>query len=454
MASEMTVPRAERVGLRDLVAAATVFCWVCAIVQIPPIPISPIIYLPFVLLALSDADMWRAWRRVGRHPAFLWIAGLLLLKGLYLAVIQPATYGTVAEVGRLAAGIVALVALGAYAGSRPARLSRLVGSLIVACGISLAWFLAELAFGPPFVPIRMELYADIYAAKDEGIIETIRSGLTPFLHLLGYQLSAFLPLALVPALSRRRTGWLLLVVPGVAIGLLALVASLQRSALAAFAVAVALMAWYGRRIGRTAGVGLAAAALAAVLAAAAIERTGAAAVLADANLFDKLQSQNAEYDSALRGRLQVRALELLVKYPLGLVEADQSWSNVGFQYVYHRMRAVSTEYQQEFAVHNGYLGDALNFGIGFFVVTVLAIGVVFLTAYRVLRQGDAPSGARVWATAIAGTVVGLYSFQAMTHNASILTLEPVSLVMLALLLAVDAPAPSSAVPAAVPVSAP
>jgi hypothetical protein len=43
---------------------------------------------------------------------------------------------------------------------------------------------------------------------------------------------------------------------------------------------------------------------------------------------------------------------------------------------------------------------------------------------------------------IAATVFGLYSFQAMTHNASIVTLEPVSLVALSLLVACDLGAPA------------
>jgi hypothetical protein len=350
----------------------------------------------------------------------------------------------VAEAGRVVAGIVALAGLAMYAASRPERLGRLSGMLVLACGISLLWYLAELAVGGPFVAVRAGLYADIYASQDEGIVETIRSGLTPFRHLLGYQLSAFLPLLLVPVLGpRARRRKLLLAAAALTVGLAALVASLQRSALVATMISAGMIAWYSRRLGRMVTLGLVAGALCVAVASEAIRRSDTVAVLAESTLFDKLQSQDSKYDSALRGQLQVRALELLWQHPLGLVAADLDWNEVGFRYVYDRMWAVSSEYEKEFAVHNGYLSEALNLGIGFFLVTVLAVGIVFLTAYRVLRRSSmAPPGEQSLAVGIAATVFGLYSFQAMTHNASIVSLEPVSLVILSLLIACDVGAPA------------
>lgn len=430
--------------LLDLVAGLLVASWVLSIVQIPPIPISPIIYLPFVLLAVADGEMRRAWPRVVRTPAFGWIAALLVLKSLSLVAVGTLSYETFAEVGRVVAGILTLAGLAMYAASRPARLRRLAGILVLTCGISLLWYLAELAVGDPFVSVRNGLYADIYAAHDEGLVETIRSGLTPFRHQLGYQLSGFLPLVLLPLLRARvRRRELLLIVAGLAVGLAALVASLQRSALIAMIISATAIAWYSRRLGRMATVAVAAGTICVAVAGEAIRRSDTVALLAEATLFDKLQSQDSRYDSALRGELQARALELIWQHPLGLVVADLDWNDVGFQYVYDRMRAVSSEYEQGFAVHNGYLGDALNYGIGYLVVTLLAVGCVFGTAYQVLRRGrDDGRGDQGIALGVAGTVFGLYSIQAMTHNASIVTLEPVSLVVLSLLIACALPAPA------------
>jgi hypothetical protein len=432
------------VRLPDLLTALTAACWVFSIVEIPPIPISPIIYLPFALVALGDRDMWLAWRRVRRSRALQWVVGLLALEALLVLVSQDLSYVTVAEAGRMVAGMVALAGLAMYAASRPERLGRLTVMLLVACGVSLLWYLAELAVGGPFVAVRASLYADIYASQDEGIVETIRSGLTPFRHQLGYQLAAFLPLLLVPVLRpRARRRELLLATVALTVGLTALVASLQRSALVATMISAGLIAWYGRRLGRMMTLGLITGAICVAIASETIRRSDTVAALAESTLFDKLQSQDSKYDSALRAQLQVRALELLWEHPLGLAAADLDWNRVGFRYVYDRMWAVSSEYEKEFAPHNGYLSDAVNLGAGFFLVTVLAVGSVFLTAYRVLRRASlAPPGEQGLAMGIAATVFGLYSFQAMTHNASIVTLEPVSLVALSLLVACDLGAPA------------
>jgi hypothetical protein len=77
-----------KVRLPDILTALTVACWVFSIVEIPPIPISPIVYLPFALVALADRDMWLNWRRVRRSRALQWVAGLLGLEALSLLVSQ------------------------------------------------------------------------------------------------------------------------------------------------------------------------------------------------------------------------------------------------------------------------------------------------------------------------------------------------------------------------------
>ena len=423
------IPR-PRVGLPDAVMVATLLAWSFHVVQVPPIPLSPLVYMPFAMLAACRAE-WRATRgALLREPALLWTLAALALHVALMFVVRGIGYGEIAEAGRYVAGMVLLVTLAAYTASDPARCRRALVTVVLASTASVAWFLVELGVpGAPLVEWRVAMYADIYAAQDESIVETVRSGLAPYRHLLGYPLTAVVPLLLVPLLRTGTAASRVVPAAGLAVASAGLVLSLQRSALAGALVgAVVLLA--GLRSGRALGRAVLVLAAAAAAAVALTRAVPAMAEVMQGTLLEKLQSREGGSDTVFRLHLQARAVELLVQHPLGLPAADLSWTDVGFRHTYERMRAVA-EYEHAFAVHNGYLAPALNYGVGLLVVTLGALAATGAAVLRAVRHDPRDDPAvRAWGVGAAGSVAGLYSFQAGMHNASIMSLEPVTLASL------------------------
>ena len=434
----MTTPNETESAPRsvtDLAAAYLVITWIIAVVEIPPIPISPTVYAPFLLVLAADRAMLRGWRRATTQHALWWVLGFLALRaGLEIAT-GPFEGANHVAAARIIAALVAVAGLAAYGASHPRRWRRLLAFALVAVTASLLWLLLELAVGPPFVEWRVRLYADIYEQQTSFTLDALRSGLAPFGHLLGYQITLLLPVAAIATatagtLARRLTGAVALL-----IAILALGASLQRSALLASAIALSCI-WFVAPIARRrlvltfAAVGFAAAGATAV----AVSQNDTLKALTEASLTAKLRSEEGKRDSNFRMRLQGRAVQVIAQHPLGLRVAGLDWAETGFMHVYRTSREVPADYEMPFAAHNAYLSDGVSLGIGALLAALATVGVLIANAWRQLRA-PLPSTIAMPARVVAGVLIGLLTGQALTHNAGIPTSEPVTMVCCALLIA-------------------
>jgi hypothetical protein len=428
-------------GIRDILMVLTVVSLAYSIVEIPPIAIAPAVYIPIAFLGASLRSMESHGRRLVLSPTFLWIAvtmiGVVGVRALY----TPSSFEVIADAGRTIGYLAALLALALYCAASRTLYHRLLATILVVLGVSILWFLCELLFVNPFVRWRLALYADFYRTAPRYLtLERMRSGLVPYLHLLGYQIAAFVPLALVPLLDPVRNRRAL--VPAAATllaALLAMVISSQRSALAAILCGAGITLLYAR--GGRAAVKVGLVALVVIFGADTVlkrDDVWAGNTLPIANIFEKLASVQASRDAQFRIRLQVRAVELIAKYPLGLRVEGRSWGQEGFMHVHSRMEQAPRYNTGEIAVHNGYLGIPLEFGLPFLFATLLFLRALWKTGRRLIVEREMFSERlRLWIVAVVGTTAGLFAFQVTTHNASFLTLEPVSVLMLALVMGAD-----------------
>ncbi|MGQ0765576.1 MAG: O-antigen ligase family protein [Gemmatimonadota bacterium] len=414
----------------DVVAAFLAVTWLISLVEIPPLPIAPSVYGPFILLVAADSRMLTAWERLARSRIVWWLGGFFLLRaGLELAT-GPFSATNQLAAARVVAALTGLLALASYAASCEKRWRRLLVVSAFVLAISLTWFLLELTVGQPLIVWRAFLYRDIYAGETVLSLDALRTGLSPFVHLLGYQVAFLLPLsAMLAATARTKVVGHTAIVLTV-LSLLALAASLQRSALLASIVALALAAAAApaSRI-RLVRVGLVGAVVAGVLALGAARGNETLRVMAEASLAAKLKSGESGRDSRFRVQLQGRAIEVLSKHPLGLRIAGRDWGEIGFMNVHRRTSEVPFDYEVPFAPHNAYLTDGIALGVASVVAGVIAAVLLLLHAWRVMR-----STADAAITGVAAALIGLLTAQALTHNAGLPTAEPATMLAAALVL--------------------
>jgi hypothetical protein len=153
-------------------------------------------------------------------------------------------------------------------------------------------------------------------------------------------------------------------------------------------------------------------------------------------LLDKFLDPRGWADAELRIRLQVRALELILFNPAGLHAAGLNWLQDGFWHVFASSRPGFI--QRSVTVHNSYLGPSLDYGWGVLAPAIVMLAFFTRTAWKILRDHDRlPPALRTAALAAGAAALGLFYPQAMVHNAGILTLEPVSIFVFALVVAIE-----------------
>lgn len=418
----------------DALAAFLAITWLISLVEVPPLPIAPSVYAPFILAAAADGRMLTAWDGLARSRIVWWLGGFFVLRaGLELAT-GPLSAANQLAAGRVVAALTGLLALACYAASSEQRWRRLLMVSAGTLAISLSWFLLELSIGQPLILWRALLYRDIYAGETVLSLDALRTGLAPFVHLLGYQVAFLLPLSTVLAATASTRPVRYMSVVLAVLSLLALAASLQRSALLAAIVALVLATVTapssGPRLARVVAGGAVAALL---LALAAARSNETLRVMAESSLTAKLGSPESGRDSRFRMQLQGRAVEVLAQYPLGLRTAGRDWGETGFMTLHRSTSEVPFDYEVPFAPHNAYLTDGISLGVASVVVGVTVAVLLALHCWRILRA--APSGA---VRGVAAALIGLLTAQALTHNAGLPTAEPATMLAAALVLAAGA----------------
>jgi len=418
--------------MKDIVMCAMVGSIIFSIVKVPFLPVSPTIILPFMLF-LTCHHEWKKWRvHLLRMPilrAFLILYGLMIIGDI---VISGICYASISEAGRLVSSAVAVISLTLYSMSSPERTQRATNVFGMAILISCLWFIMEITVVEPFVSMRGRIYAQIYSSKTDLNIDSLRSGLTPFNHLMGYQIVGLFPLLFVKWHGERRYSWKMLYLIGLIIIFLTLYFTSQRSSFCGMMVSLAFILFYSRirlRLSKLMLFLFLSLGLSFIV----ISSVAVSKSELQPSIISKLQSGIYMDDAIFRIMLQLRALKLVFQYPFGLPMAGVDWETVGFWPVKDNFNGDT--FPNVIAVHNGYLGSGLEYGLGVFLIAVYMLYRMLKLSIQLLssKWPSHPDIGRL-CTIVGATIIGLYFLQSMLHNASVLTREPVSLFFLSLAL--------------------
>jgi len=345
-------------------------------------------------------------------------------------------YEAVAKSGRIAAAVVMCLSLISYILAAPVlRYRRVLYSFVLLLGISALWFLLEITLVEPFVSFRLRLYADIYESffqGDEG--DFSRSGLSPFLHNLGYQVSFFLSVLFVMQTQVSHGQGRTLRFAALLLGFTALYFSAQRSAFFAVAASVAIFFFYRRSLRQ----GLASLVVLSLVAGGLLAVTSAGSFETDylqASVVQKLLRPEYWSEAVFRFELQKRALELIVLHPFGLPDLGD-WVAEGFWPVFAESNITSIS--SPIAVHNSYLGVGLECGVPFLALCAWFLIRLLRSCHGILTRISEYSGERpLMAQAVVSGAPGLFILQSSTHNSSLFTQDISCMVMFSLVVATE-----------------
>lgn len=258
------------------------------------------------------------------------------------------------------------------------------------------------------------------------------SGLSPYLHLFGYQLAALLGMALsyFVAGGVNRLGSVALIF---FVSLVSVVAA-QRSVLAAGSLSLLFGVSYATMSMPIRGAFLRSILLIFLIGAIGyvVFEVGFGGDIADLpNLFDRFDPENV----GERGGMQVAALKIIANKPFGLIadfKDELFWGVEAMKLGYSV--AIDPATNSYALVHNSYLRFPLELGWLAFLFVGLVCFRILIGCWETLRlsvdrERRAP-GAVVLSIANSGAILAL-SVQALFHNDSILTFEATSLVLVA-----------------------
>jgi hypothetical protein len=414
----------------DVLALAALVAQTWSLIRVPLIPIAISSVLSIALVVLAPRNFINGLSVFVRVPFLAALAVIFLLQAAGNSFLDLPFYYAAAATARQFIGASAIVSFLGYMITNPARPGRFLTLLLVLLGISQIWYFCELRMPDRFIPLRAQLYADIYLEESYEksisaltIARGVRSGLTPRPHGLGYVSCgalAYSALSLLLAARGRRTlaTVLLLVLAG--LSLATLYYSLQRSAVLGAVAGLGLL--YLGPFKTTLSTRLPfillllAISAGSIIPAAVSEFTKPPA--------DIVTKTMAAQDYGFRIGLQLQALSLTLQCPLGLAASGKNWNEHGFLPVAERYDLTGVK---PLAPHNGYLGVLISYGwvgVGL-VITFLASTAT--TILRVVRQpADTPGFSAKTAAVVAASAFGLVFIQSMFHNASVMNREPVS----------------------------
>lgn len=390
--------------------------------------ISPFGLCTGAFLLLSWPVFAKELPRLARRPEVLWaaVAHLFLFFGPFY--FDGVNGDTIRTGLRTLMMFWAVLSLAAYVAASSINLRHAILVFAACLWFSQLWYAGEIVLGEPFVSLRIRLYSSHYAAFPD-LIDTMRSGLAPFLHQLGYQSCAASSILLCLSLMHPSAfiRWLCLTASAFMIAVM-MTTAMRSPVLACLLSTGICLAMLHRRL--PGGKSVLALSLVFAVAWAVYNAANWLTPMGTVHIADKLDVAGAGGDILPRLRVQWNTLLLLFSNPLGLT--GQQYFEEAFWVIFSDPSAVDIG---AMSVHNGYLSGSVTYGLAFLVVCVgflISFTHGLLTSLRALAMKPCLSLNDILQAAILCAAVGLYYPQAMLHNASIMTQEPTSMLIFGL----------------------
>lgn len=308
------------------------------------------------------------------------------------------------------------------------RDKRVLEKLVLAYGVillaSMFWFLMTY-----FSNTIYDIHIKLFQISDPYILYIRqRSGLTPNLHFFGYHLavlSMFLITSCFASNGKRRVIFMMLT----AFTGIAILFAGERSVIAAIACGVVALFFKAHYRMRKLPLALLFTAIF-TLSVFCQNPIGWGAASNQRDLVDRFQSDALQSETTQRFQLQWEGLMTIFEYPEGLVLAGKKWAEV----IYSRDHTLFFTWGRVIAVHNGYLGTGIQNGLPVFVLIVLVFYWLARLALTLLSVKGA-GGISDWLCTALGSALLASLVQAMFHNASFVTLEGSSVIVVMLSMA-------------------
>lgn len=395
--------------LAETVTLLMVFVMLADIPKVGFFPVSPLFLLIlgafFLVLLTTSAPIEIALRE---FPLALW--GFLIL-ALAVGVSKFEVRAIVVFFAGPAVFVVIFCRMTCSKGMA-LRMTRGIALFYLASG---TWLLLSTLRPELFAAVRQFLYAahqERFAGGD--LLMAYPTGLTFGHFAMGYQLSVgmILALLLVPV---EKGAWKFCWLVTSLLLAVAVILSGQRSVIPAIAVALGIFLMHGRRL-RVAILLILLAGLGFLLTQG-MDTTASSAPGLEAQLMSKKIEKD---DYSTRLGWQVAALRIITKNPFGNIFGELDWEKEAGE---HGADFEIYEGQTK-AVHNAYLGNALEYGwIGLALVLMTIWLIVRNLLWRVLDRAYSRCQSQPYALICVLALVSAM-VQALFHNANLFTWEP------------------------------
>lgn len=358
------------------------------------------------------------------------IALLFFILIIYQYIIQSIMYGTQKNLSILdITGIILCLKIFIRNNVRKGLWAvRILGVILT---ISMTWYIVEVTRGSP-IPLRMSIYHSVFQMQDSNKIRALQSalnGLSTYLFAFGYQVAAAVPLCVMMVTTEKSNRWRIFWIFGSISSILSLIFSAERSVLAASSISLILFIFISG-IGKSTKIKRTLWFFFIFIISVNIFYEKIALVTTyERQLFSRFEDENIAEDNISRMNLQITALKVILNNPLGLSIKKESWADAakeqGEDFVFWNERVQT--------VHNGYLGRIIIYGWVFGLLEILILTrLLFAIKRSVFHQYDPKK--KIITQVLALTLLSIL-IQALGHNASIFTFNPVSLITMFLFLA-------------------
>ena len=145
------------------------------------------------------------------------------------------------------------------------------------------------------------------------------------------------------------------------------------------------------------------------------------------NLLDKLGSDEFDQETGSRFVLQWKGFLIMLEFPLGLIISGKQWGTLMLAR-HPDLFASWGGLGMVIPVHNGYLVEAIEYGLITFIMTVICMVLIVVIGIRLLRSKREDKIAEQYDTALGAALIGNLP-QAMFHNGSFVNSDQATILL-------------------------